>query len=417
MNEYSSENINEIKDILSVYYQTTDICCRAFSIRSRDWISCADYVNLPDFCEKVRCTKKGNEQCQKSYLYGGRQAEEIGSYYIYFCPYGLVNWSAPLVIGDEVEYYVFGGPTLIHPVDDLLLDNIFKQNPLLGDFKKVKKSLGNLPYLNPVKTRYMAKLLFRMLKYNKISFQNPEKEKDYNLFKNYMAETIHDLKDRKNSEGSDNQYPYQKEKNIIMKMKAGDRDGASLFLNQLLGHIFFNNGKNFSIVKAKSIELMTVLARAAIEIGADREIIFGLEYMLYQNLNNVNVIDELSDVLSDFLDRFIESTFTLNDVKNKDIIYKAMNFIRNNYYNKKLTLNNVAEEVGLSSSYFSKLFKDDLGFSYSDYLNKVRVEASKELLKNNIAISEIAQAVGFNDQSYFSKVFKKFEGITPGKYN
>lgn len=418
MQENNSGHINEIREILSVYYQSTGIFCRAFSIRSRDWISCPDYDNIPEFCENVHCTKKSNRQCQKSYPYGGREAEKLGSYYIYFCPYGLVNWAIPLLIGDKAEYYVFGGPTLIHPVDDLLLDNIVKQNPLLSDVKKVKESLGNLPYLDPVKTRYMAELLFRIIKYNKITFKNFQKRNKYTLSKskNSLAETIHDLKERKNSEKSDNQYPFKKEKNLIMKVKAGDSDGASLILNQLLGHIFFNNGKNFSIVKAKSIELMTVLSRAAIEIGADLEIIFGLEYMLYQKLNNVNNIDELSDVLTDILDRFIESTFTLNDVKNKDIIYKAMNFIRNNYYSKKLTLNDVAKEVGLSSSYFSKLFKDNLGFSYSDYLNKVRVAASKELLKKDIAICEIAQAVGFNDQSYFSKVFKKFEGITPVKY-
>lgn len=414
-NKSSVDYIDKINNITDIYYQSTGINCQVIKLKGMDMKRVITSGNIPGFCNLVQCCKRGKDDCCKSYVYGARQAEKLGEYYIYFCPYGLINWAVPIMIRQEIEYFAIGGPTLMHPVDDLLIENIYKQNPGLQEkSENLKEVLNKIPFVDPVRTRYLAELLLHLSKGIDGSTLFVEKKQKYNMSA-HLAETIHELKD-KNKENQNNRYPIEKEKQLISMVKSCNNEGARVILNQLLGHIYFNNGNNFDIVKSKSIELMAVLARAAIEIGADLEIIFGLEYMLYEDISNVKDINELSIGLTKILDRFIESTFLIGNVKNKDIIYKAMNYIRNNYYNKDITLNDVADEVGLSNSYFSKLFKESVGTSYTDYLNKVRVAASKELLKKDITISEIAQAVGFNDQSYFSKVFKKIEGVTPGNF-
>lgn len=71
----------------------------------------------------------------------------------------------------------------------------------------------------------------------------------------------------------------------------------------------------------------------------------------------------------------------------------------------------------LHPSYFSTVFKNATGLSFKEYLNKVRIEESKILLQNtDFSIIDIAVAVGFEDQSYFSKVFKKYTGTTPKQF-
>ena len=71
----------------------------------------------------------------------------------------------------------------------------------------------------------------------------------------------------------------------------------------------------------------------------------------------------------------------------------------------------------LHPSYFSTVFKNSTGLSFKEYLNKVRIEESKILLLNtDFSIIDIAIAVGFEDQSYFSKVFKKYTGTTPKQF-
>jgi two-component system response regulator YesN len=84
---------------------------------------------------------------------------------------------------------------------------------------------------------------------------------------------------------------------------------------------------------------------------------------------------------------------------------------------KKVTLDEVAACVYLSPSYFSKVFKQEMEMSFNTYLNYIRIEMSKKLLSDpSIAIVDISNLVGFEDQSYFSKVFKKMTGLSPKKF-
>ena len=57
-----------------------------------------------------------------------------------------------------------------------------------------------------------------------------------------------------------------------------------------------------------------------------------------------------------------------------------------------------------------------MAMSYTDYLNRVRIESAKLLMKEDLTLAEISQRAGFNDQSYFSKVFRKLEGQSPLKW-
>ena len=71
----------------------------------------------------------------------------------------------------------------------------------------------------------------------------------------------------------------------------------------------------------------------------------------------------------------------------------------------------------MSRSYLSKLFKDETGYSLFSYINHVRIEKSKELLLNDtISLVDVAGLCGFEDQSYFTKVFKKETGISPKRF-
>lgn len=87
------------------------------------------------------------------------------------------------------------------------------------------------------------------------------------------------------------------------------------------------------------------------------------------------------------------------------------------HYRENITAVIVAGEVYLNPSYFSTLFKKVMGISFTGYLNELRVEESKRLLKSHKhAIQDIANDIGYKSQSYYSKVFKKYTGLTPNEY-
>ena len=184
----------------------------------------------------------------------------------------------------------------------------------------------------------------------------------------------------------------------------------------MLGHIFFSSGGDFETIRARILELIVLLSRAALEGGADVEQIFGLNYKYLNTIHNFNTVEELTYWLSKIMIRFTDCVFNLKDIKHVDVIYKAVGYIKQNYM-KKITLEEVASHVYLSPSYFSKIFKDDMKCNFNTYVNHIRVERSKQLLRNdNINLVDVSNMVGYEDQSYFSKVFKKIVGVTPGKF-
>ena len=77
----------------------------------------------------------------------------------------------------------------------------------------------------------------------------------------------------------------------------------------------------------------------------------------------------------------------------------------------------IADHMDMNPHYLSKCFKAETGESLRDYINKYRIDAAKKLLlESNMTMKEIAEKVGFIDNNAFIRVFKKYEGVTPGVY-
>jgi two-component response regulator len=99
------------------------------------------------------------------------------------------------------------------------------------------------------------------------------------------------------------------------------------------------------------------------------------------------------------------------------LLNKAKDFVEKKYMEPEISLNSVAEYIGLSPTYFSTVFKQEAGMNFIDYLTKTRIDEAKRLLRStDKRISDIAMEVGYRDQHYFSSAFKKYQGDTPKSY-
>lgn len=95
-----------------------------------------------------------------------------------------------------------------------------------------------------------------------------------------------------------------------------------------------------------------------------------------------------------------------------DEIKKAVNYIRNNY-NKDITLQSAASVAGFSVCYFSRKFKKITGQTFITFLNTVRCENAANMLKGGAKVSDVCYECGFNEPSYFSRIFKSVMGCSP----
>ncbi|MGI6148041.1 MAG: PocR ligand-binding domain-containing protein [Limnochordia bacterium] len=363
-------------------------------------------------CSLVFGSNGEAKECRRSDLYGGYQAEQLGDYYVYFCPAGLANWAVPVLNKGVAEYYLIGGPVLLHEVDSLFVDGLYRRNPSLRTRDhEVREALRQIPVVSPTRVRYLAKLLMRLSKdLMQAELPTLSARREYHELGAGIAETIHEQK----ANGGKGAHAFELEKDLIFCVKTGDQLGARRILNEILGIIYFED-TSFKVKKSRIIALTALLSRAAIEAGADLDLIFGIENSYLDEIQGMTDLMELSWSLVPVLERFIESTFGSKSLKNRDLMYKAVSFIRT-HYREDLVLEDAAREVGLHPTYFSKLFKEEMGISFTDYLSKVRVEAAKLLMRSDYSLAEISQMVGFNDQSYFTKVFKKHTGESPHRW-
>jgi len=102
--------------------------------------------------------------------------------------------------------------------------------------------------------------------------------------------------------------------------------------------------------------------------------------------------------------------------KNPQRIRSAVNYIKDNK-NQNICRKNIADSIGVTSEYLNYLFKRNLSTTPMEYLNRLRIDQAKELLlANTWSISQIAYTIGYKDPLYFSRVFKKIEGVSPRKF-
>ena len=302
------------------------------------------------------------------------------------------------------------------PPDSLLLSDVGEKYSIpTSNLLEMYEEAGSLPVFEPSKVTYISRLLFYMCSGLVTDSRTRFNFNHQKLTQQSMInESIQMYK--ASSQVNSKSYPYEKEKALITKLKTGDTEAAKALLNDLLGYVFFAEGSNLEVVKSRALELSSLLSRAAIEGGATSDNILKANNQFLMSLQNISDLDDLCYKLQETIDIFTECMFNYIPTKGNEITKKAIRFISQNFAHN-LTLDMVAEHVHLNPAYFSTLFKQSTGSSFKEYLNMVRIEESKRLLANtDYSIIDISLATGFEDQSYFSKVFKKYTGLTPKQY-
>ncbi len=227
--------------------------------------------------------------------------------------------------------------------------------------------------------------------------------------------TIH-WEDIKSKDFADIGYPYEIERKLVEKLKSRKIKQIPEIVDTLFKSWCISDDFDLNLSKSRMLELLGVLSRSAVEVGANFKDISPLNYEYTQKLFKISSSEAMKEwlksllfILSDQIDQFAD------DFKD-NIIYDGIKFIQSNY-EKDITLPEAAEASNLSVHYFSRLFKKEMGITFKEYLTKLRMEDAKRKLKTRDAnISRIAKEIGYRNPSYFSKVFKDYEGKSPSEY-
>lgn len=354
--------------------------------------------------------------CSELHLHGALQAERFGGSYIYICSIGMLHWVSPLYAGGLPAGAMVGGPVMSIDRDEAI-SAVQDACPESISEAAVAACVDRIPKAGADRVRALAELLVMAAERASDGDVQPKEDARRRIEQqSRISEEIHSIKRRAASGEPVPSYPIDKERELLFAIRRGDESESRRVLNELLGAVFFSSGHRFDAIRFRGLELLVLLSRAAMEAGAEAEEVLGLNFRYLRRFQDLDSTEDLAYLLDSILGRFMRLAFTLKTVKHATAIKRALKFIRE-HYASEFSLTEAAEAAGLSSAYFSKVFKAELGESFSEHVNRLRIERAVILLTSTgLSLVEIAGQVGFEDQSYFTKVFKRIIGISPGRY-
>jgi len=359
--------------------------------------------------------------CSSMHRNAIRESLRLGGSYIYTCSMGFFFWASPFFSMERFAgAFVASGAICIEKQQ--VVDRVF--NICKGDVSRAEISdhLDGIPEKNITEIEALAQMMVLCTEH--ISRREFSRD-DFTEFGELG------LRDG----GAQDCLPKgylstfaDRERMLLANLRRGDsaeaQDIARELLSDLSGALKLSRGdggddglceSHFEYLKFKAIEMVVLLSRA----GATDE---KNEQLVEANIHNMKrikgskTVDEVIDNFCLVVERMAGKIFSFQGIRHASALRKAERFIWDNY-TRKVSLKEIADVSGLSAPYFSTIFKDEMKENLSDYLNRLRVEkASTMLLETDLLVSEISAACGFEDQSWFSKIFKNHTGISPCKY-
>lgn len=370
-----------------------------FDFRMRDFLKESPCL----FCPGCEFNRDGRCDHTVAHRYGCFEAERWNGLYIYYCPMSLAFMATLIYEEQQAVYAIITGPAVMGEMEDVLVEN--------GDC--MARSIAALPQRTAAESTSMAQVQRAVSMF--LSGRGIETEDFKGRTQAQLLNTLYDVTSEMRSHNGA-RYPLEMEQRLQRMITQGDKQGAQEMINQLLGSLYFHSGGDLAIIKQRARELVVLFSRASMDGGADVLQIFGHNSDYLAEIDKFSSLDELSIFLTSIFYRFVGYVFDFGRFEHSDILHKTIGFVRENYADK-ITLEDAAAHVGLSRSYLSTIFKEEMGSSFTDYVNGLRVQKSMELLLNPaLSLAEIADLVGYNDQSYYTKVFARATGVSPGQY-
>ncbi len=225
------------------------------------------------------------------------------------------------------------------------------------------------------------------------------------------------LENRKNFLSEDLRGHYLREEPALLSaIKQGDTGQARAILNRVLVSIYSVGGARMELLKSCVLELIVMMSRAAVEGGADPSTLLGANFRSLSELADIEDEEELAVWVRQMLDSLISAIGSNNRYPHSILLTRAISYMHE-HLGENLRREEVARHAGLSAGHLSQIMLQHMGRSFSDMLTQMRVDRSKELLRQtDLTLTTIALESGFYDQSHLNKIFRKQTGESPGNY-
>jgi two-component system response regulator YesN len=220
-------------------------------------------------------------------------------------------------------------------------------------------------------------------------------------------------------------YPLAVEQQLINFVKIGDFGKAKASFDDIMEHNLDKVIQPVQLVKCLMFDLTSTLIKTINEIGDIQETFLAQNPKAIEKLVDSVNIQDMQNQFTNILQKVCLYTAEKRQMNIQltrqrtiaSLVEQVKDFIEGRYQDGSLNISLIGEFMEMKPAYVSKLFKDQNGEGLVDFINKFRIDKAKLIFGNqDLNIHEVANKVGFADVTSFIRAFKKYEGITPGKY-
>lgn len=212
-------------------------------------------------------------------------------------------------------------------------------------------------------------------------------------------------------------YPLDLERQLVNYIATGNYARSTEVMNEILMTNFAGEPLSVELARCLMFELIGTMLKAYEQVKLDDAEEETRRGELIRRLFACETFEEIEAELLKALESVCQTVQERKRSHNAELKQQLLEFVRENYADVNLGLTSISERFRFHPAYVSKYFKEQTGTNLIDYINQYRVNEAKSILeREEAAVQEVSERVGFLNSSSFIRVFKKYEGITPGQY-
>ncbi|MZQ85353.1 response regulator [Paenibacillus sp. 5J-6] len=206
----------------------------------------------------------------------------------------------------------------------------------------------------------------------------------------------------------------EREEGIILSLRSGNKAGMLDQIDRFIAWIQ-KEKLDAEVAEHEMLKLLYLALEEAKKAAGDKVGHIPEAYRPHVEFREMAAGGKITEWFRSQLDMIVGSTMEAREHSRHVSVTRARNYMEQNY-TRDVTLQEVAAHVGMNPSYFSVLFKEEVGESYIKYVTRKRMELAKMLLSRGLKVNDVSEKVGYHTYRHFSEVFKKYTGCTPGQY-
>ncbi|GGH28828.1 helix-turn-helix domain-containing protein [Paenibacillus segetis] len=212
-----------------------------------------------------------------------------------------------------------------------------------------------------------------------------------------------------------NYFDIKKESTLSHFISIQDREGIHTVLSNLFSEIRANKPP-LAIAQMVFTDLLSLINKTCKNHSIDLREVYADNILPEKHLSDFSSLSSVQDWLLSLFERLCDALTMREAAPTSIYVREALDYIHL-HFAEDISLSLVADKINISNVYLSKLFKQEIGIGFAEYLTKYRLKLAQSLLRQHqLSIHDIAAASGFNDYIYFLKTFKKHIGVTPTEY-